>query len=46
MEEITVAGNLADLLRDVDQVADDLLWLGSLAAPSFRVAQLTVAGSS
>jgi PmbA protein len=46
VEEITVAGNLADLLRDVDSVADDLLWLGSLAAPSFRVAQLTVAGSS
>ena len=46
VEEITVAGNLADLLRDVDRVASDLLWLGSLAAPSFRVAQLTVAGSS
>jgi PmbA protein len=46
VEEITVAGNLADLLRDVDRVANDLLWLGSLAAPSFRVAQLTVAGSA
>jgi len=46
VEEITVAGNLADLLRDVDRVADDLLWLGSLGAPSFRVARLTVAGSS
>ena len=46
VEEITVAGNLADLLRDVDRVANDLLWLGSLGAPSFRVAELTVAGSS
>jgi len=46
VEEITVAGNLADLLRDVDRVASDLLWLGSLGAPSFRVAQLTVAGSA
>ena len=45
VEEITVAGNLTDLLRDVDRVANDLLWLGSLGAPSFRVAQLTVAGS-
>jgi PmbA protein len=45
VEEITVAGNLADLLRDVDGVANDLLWLGSLGAPSFRVARLTVAGS-
>jgi len=46
VEEITVAGNLADLLRGVDRVADDLLWLGSLASPSFRVAQLTVAGAA
>jgi hypothetical protein len=40
-----VAGNLGDLLRDVDGIANDLLWLGSLAAPSFRVARLTVGGS-
>jgi PmbA protein len=46
VEEITVAGNLADLLRDVDRVANDLLWLGSVGAPSFRVAQLTVAGAA
>jgi PmbA protein len=46
VEEVTVAGNLADLLRDVDRVADDLLWLGSLGAPSFRVARLTVAGNA
>jgi PmbA protein len=46
VEEVTVAGNLADLLRDLDRVASDLLWLGSLGAPSFRVAQLTVAGSA
>ncbi len=45
VEEVTVAGNLADLLRDVDGIANDLLWLGSLAAPSFRVARLTVGGS-
>jgi PmbA protein len=44
VEEVTVAGNLADLLRDVDRAADDLLFLGSIGAPSFRVAQLTVAG--
>jgi PmbA protein len=46
VEEVTVAGNLADLLRDVDRVAGDLLWLGSIGAPSFRVARLTVAGSA
>ncbi len=45
VEEVTVAGNLADLLQGVDRVANDLLRLGSLGAPSFRVACLTVAGA-
>ena len=45
VEEVTVAGNLADLLQGVDRVGSDLLRLGSLGAPSFRVACLTVAGA-
>jgi len=44
VEEVTVAGSLADVLLGVDRVANDLLWLGSLGAPSFRVARMTVAG--
>lgn len=45
VEEITVAGNLGRMLQDVDAVADDLLWQASVAAPSLRVARMTVAGS-
>lgn len=45
VEEITVAGNLGAMLRDVDAVADDLLWQGSVASPSLRVARMTVAGT-
>jgi len=44
VEEITVAGNFGDMLRDIDAVGNDLLWLGAAAAPSFRVARMTVAG--
>jgi len=45
VEEITIAANFADMLRDVDAVADDLLWLGAIASPSLRIAQMTVAGA-
>lgn len=45
VEEITIAANFADMLRDVDAVGDDLLWLGAVASPSLRVAQMTVAGA-
>ena len=32
------------MLADVDAVGDELLWLGSVAAPALRIARLTVAG--
>ncbi len=45
VEEITIAGHLGEMLASVDRVGDDLLWIGPLAAPTLRVAQMTVAGS-
>jgi PmbA protein len=45
VEEITIAGNLGDMLRDVDAVGSELLWLGRVASPPLRVAAMTVAGS-
>ena len=44
VEEITVAGNLGEMLRSIDAVGSDILWLGRLASPSLRVAEMTVAG--
>jgi PmbA protein len=46
VEEITVAGNLAGMLEAVDAVGNDLLWAGRVAAPTVRVARMTVAGES
>jgi PmbA protein len=44
VEEITIAGNLGEMLASIDAVADDLVWLGRIASPSLRVARMTVAG--
>jgi PmbA protein len=44
VEEITIAGNFGQMLRDVDAVGSDLLWLGRVASPTLRVARMTVAG--
>ena len=46
VEEITIAGNLLDMLRDVDAVGSELLWLGRVASPPLRVARMTVAGEA
>ena len=44
VEEVTIAGNLGEMLASIDAVADDLVWLGRVASPSLRVARMTVAG--
>ena len=45
VEEVTIAGNLGEMLRALDAVGRDLLWLGSIASPSLRIAAMTLAGS-
>jgi PmbA protein len=45
VEEITIAGNLLDMLRDVDAVGSELLWLSRVSSPPLRVARMTIAGA-
>ena len=45
VEEITIAGNLGDMLVAIDAVGSDLLWRGRTASPSLRVANMTIGGS-
>ena len=42
--EVNLSGNLKEMLASIDAVADDQLWRGSSAAPSFRMSRLTVSG--
>jgi PmbA protein len=42
--EINLSGNLKDMLASIDAVGNDLLWRGPSAAPSFRMARITVSG--
>jgi len=44
VEEITVAGNLRDMLMNVSEIGSDLEFRGSVAAPTLRIDGLTIAG--
>lgn len=44
VEEITVAGNLKDIFRNISDVANDLEFRGAVAAPTLRIDGLTVGG--
>ncbi len=42
---ITIAGNLADLLQDIDRIGNDLPAGYSLLCPTFRIRRVSVGGS-
>lgn len=44
VKEITIAGNLLDLYKNVVAIADDNLWKASITSPSILVSKLAVAG--
>ena len=45
VEEVTLAGNLREMLRHVEMVGSDLEFRGAIAAPTVLVTGLTVAGA-
>jgi PmbA protein len=45
VEEITIAGNLKEMFRNVSAIGNDLEFRGSGAVPTVRVEGMTVAGS-
>jgi PmbA protein len=45
VHEVTIAGNLKQMLLDVDAVGDDLAFRGAVSAPTLRLRRLTVSGS-
>jgi PmbA protein len=45
VEEITIAGNLLKMYRDIEVVGNDLNLRRSIAAPTIKIARLTVAGA-
>jgi PmbA protein len=44
VEEITIAGNLLDMFRDIEMVGSDLVFRGSVAAPTLKIRRMTIAG--
>jgi PmbA protein len=45
VEEITIAGNLKDMFRNVSAIGNDLEFLSSGAVPTVRIEGMTIAGS-
>jgi PmbA protein len=44
VEEVTIAGNLKEMLNNITGIADDLEFRGSVASPTLRIDGMTIAG--
>ena len=44
VEEVTVAGNLGEMFKNVTAVGNDLVFRGAIASPTLRIDGMTVAG--
>ena len=45
VEEVTIAGNLKEMFQNIEMVGKDLEMRGRIAAPTLKIAQMTVAGN-
>jgi PmbA protein len=44
VSEVTIAGNLKDMLLGIDAIGSDLEFRGSMAAPTLKIGEMTVGG--
>lgn len=45
VEEITIAGNLNQMLNDIEMIGNDLEFRGPVAAPTIKIAEMTISGA-
>ncbi|HKV54047.1 MAG TPA: metallopeptidase TldD-related protein [Candidatus Binataceae bacterium] len=45
VEEVTIAGNLAEMMRNISAIGNDLVFRSAIASPTLRIDGMTIAGS-
>jgi PmbA protein len=44
VHEVTIAGNLRDMLRDIEMIGNDIAFMGPVAAPTVKIRSMTLSG--
>jgi PmbA protein len=44
VQEITIAGNLLEMLKNIEMVGSDVTFLGSIAAPTLKIGKMVISG--
>jgi PmbA protein len=44
VQEVTIAGNLRQMLKDIEMVGNDVTFLGPIAAPTLKIGNMVISG--
>lgn len=44
VQEVTIAGNLRQMLKDIEMIGNDVIFMGSIAAPTLKLKSMVVSG--
>jgi PmbA protein len=44
VHEVTIAGNLRQMLQDIEMIGNDLTFMGSVASPTLKIRNMTLSG--
>lgn len=44
VQEITIAGNLREMLKNIEMIGNDVTFIGSIAAPTLKVSKMVISG--
>lgn len=45
VQEVTIAGNLREMLKTIEMVGNDVAFLGSIAAPTLKIGKMVISGA-
>ncbi|MCP4581262.1 MAG: TldD/PmbA family protein [candidate division Zixibacteria bacterium] len=45
VEGLTVASNMLEMMRNIEMIGNDLTMMGPISSPTFKISEMTVAGS-
>jgi PmbA protein len=44
VQEVTIAGNLRQMLQDIEMIGSDIRFMGAAAAPTLKIRSMTLSG--
>jgi PmbA protein len=45
VQEVTIAGNLREMLKNIEMIGNDVTFIGSIAAPTLKVSKMVISGA-